>query len=428
MMTSINPKNIATTNNVNYGKITPTTNNLIQRNNYGMEKEGMDKLNFNPNYNMANQNYSFQRNDNINDLSNLNKKNNVNLNSGLQGIKNYSTPILNEGMSNQNNYKRSMDFYDKNQQNLMNQNKMETKNIQRLNDNDYMDEIEKLKMEIANLKKNNEFLNNQLMEEKRKNQQIQNSKGMEENSILGEIAQCIQVSSVDEILPKLNEIINFLNNNINNISKNNNKDNGNKIRDELISKLQNLYLSLTGSNEKKEEISIKILWRWIKHLINTVKQLALEKEKNIEIYQNMHEIDEYKEYCEELMGGFNLQTLDELKMFIDDLLKQNNLIKETELPDQKGNIGMGPNPMNQRKDFQLGQNYQEEEENDEGEEMVEGEMEGDGEEGGEGEIEGDVEGEGEGEEEGIDENNNELEQYDNEIMQQKMNMQNNRGQ
>lgn len=109
------------------------------------------------------------------------------------------------------------------------------------------------------------------------------------------------------------------------MNKNNNQDSENKIRDELISKLQNLYLSLTGSSEKKEEITIKILWRWIKHLINTVKQLALEKEKNIEIYQNIQEIDDCKEYCEELISEFNLQSLDELKMFIDNLLKQSNL-------------------------------------------------------------------------------------------------------
>ena len=43
--------------------------------------------------------------------------------------------------------------------------------------------------------------------------------------------------------------------------------------------MKNLYLSLTGIKQKKEEITIQILCRWIKHLINTVKQLALEKEK-----------------------------------------------------------------------------------------------------------------------------------------------------
>ena len=42
------------------------------------------------------------------------------------------------------------------------------------------------------------------------------------NSILAEISHCLQVSSFEEILPKLNEIINYLNNNVNsNALKNN---------------------------------------------------------------------------------------------------------------------------------------------------------------------------------------------------------------
>ena len=102
--------------------------------------------------------------------------------------------------------------------------------------------------------------------------------------------------------------------------------------------MQNLYLSLTGSNEKKEEITIQILWRWIKHLINTVKQLALEKEKNLKIFQNMQEIDEYKEYCKELISDFDLQSLNELKIFINNLLKQNNIIKENENQDNQQEI------------------------------------------------------------------------------------------
>ena len=269
------------------------------------------------------------------------------------------------------------------------------------NDEFYLSEIDKLKKEIDNLKKNNEYLNNQLKEEQKKNEQlfsIQKAKDEGENSILSEISHCLQVSSFEEILPKLNEIINYLNNNIINISYKKNQDSNNKIRDELISKMQNLYLSLTGSNEKKEEITIKILWRWIKHLINTVKQLALEKEKNIEIYQNMQEIDECKEYCEELITEFNLQSLDELKMFIDNLLKQSNIniMKGNENQQELRNIPMGRQGQMIQQQFQP-QNYQQEEENEDGEGEAEGEVEG--------EVEQEAEGEGEGEEE-MDENEN----------------------
>ncbi len=461
MMTSINPKNV-NINNIqsNERNIIPSTgNSLFQRNNFGIEKEGINdeignnikfktnsNINYNLNYNNDNQlklnclrnakspeikndnmikninNDYMQANTNINISNNLNnlnynnQNNSINLNLGLQAKKNYSTPILNEAgqVTNQEiNYNKPFNLLDRNQDNKNTFNLAQPQNLTQNknagNDNYYLAEMEKLKKEINNLKKNNEYLNNQLKEEQRKNEQlfsIQKAKDENENSILSEISVCLQVSSFDEILPKLNEIINYLNNNVNNNTVNNNKqDKDNKIRDELISKLQNLYLSLTGSNEKKEEITIKILWRWIKHLINTVKQLALEKEKNIEFYQNNQEIEDYKDYCEELISEFNLQSLDELKMFIDNLLKQSNIniMKGNENQQELRNIPMGRQGQMIQQQFPP-QNYQQEEDNEEG--------------GGEAEgmVEGEVEQEGEGEEE-MDENENidpNQQQYENE--------------
>jgi len=206
-----------------------------------------------------------------------------------------------------------------------------------------------------------------------------------------------------------------LNNNVNtNSTKNKNQDGNNKIRDELISKLQNLYLSLTGSDEKKEEVTIKILWRWIKHLINTVKQLALEKEKNIEINQNNQDIDECKEFCEDLISELNLQNLDELKMLIGNLLNQNNNIPNN--PPRMRNVEMAQNIA--RPQFQpkgQAQIYQQEEENEE----MEGEGEGEGEEG----IDEGDENEVENENDNMDPNQ---QQYENEYEEQiQMNEQNN---
>jgi hypothetical protein len=351
-----------------------------------------------------------------NNLNYNNQNNSINLNLGLQNKKNYSTPILNEApntnISNQEkvDYNKQMDLYERNVQNnknLMNMNQQIPQNPE--NNELYLSEIDQLKKEINDLKKNNEFLQVQLKEEQRKNEQlfsIQKAKDENENSILAEIAHCLQVASFDEILPKLNEIINYLNNNVNsNAIKNKNRDPNDKIKDELISKLQNLYLSLTGSDEKKEEVTIKILWRWIKHLINTVKQLALEKEKNIEINQNNQDIDECKEFCEDLISELNLQNLDELKAFIGDLLNQNS---NNFQPDQK-QMNMG------RQQYQVqgqSQNYPQEGENEE----VEGE---------EGIDEGD---ENEVENDNMDpnqqqqyENENEYEE-NNEMMEQQNNM------
>jgi hypothetical protein len=460
MMTSINPKKPGLGNiNSNKEEIIPNTvNSLFQRNNYGLEKEGYNdgrmennmkfKTNSNINFNMNDNNYNqpqlnsakilnnneinsenqfkntndankISTNNNLLNLNYNNQNNSINLNLGLQGKKNYSTPILNASPDgNQDmNYNKSFDIQERNQpiKNIVNLNPPQNLNKNRNEGNDeyYLAEIEKLKKEINILKSNNDYLNNQLKEEQRKNEQlfsIQKAKDENENSILSEISHCLQVSSFEEILPKLNEIINYLNNNVNN--KNSNQDSNNKIRDELISKMQNLYLSLTGNNEKKEEITIKTLWRWIKHLINTVKQLAIEKEKNIEIYQNMQELDDCKEYCEELISEFNLQSLDELKMFIDNLLKQSNInINQGNENQQQEirNIPMRQMPMGQQQ-FQM-QNYQEDE-NDEGE--------------AEGEVEGEAEGEEEADEnENMDPNQQQYEnenEYDenNEMMQQQM--------
>ena len=248
MMTSINPKNVNLNNNMrsNEGDINPSTaNSLFQRNNLGIEKEGMNdvsgnnmkfKTNSNINFNMNDKNYnpsqgnSFKNlanqdmnidnnylklnNNNLsNNANNLNyntQNNSINLNLGLQAKKNYSTPILNEGgemsMKQQMNYNKQMDMFDRNQPN---KNMMNYGQNQGAGNDFYLAEIEKLKSEINNLKKNNDYLSSQLKEEQRKNEQlfsIQKAKEENENSILSEISHCLQVSSFEEILPKLNEI------------------------------------------------------------------------------------------------------------------------------------------------------------------------------------------------------------------------------
>ena len=113
---------------------------------------------------------------------------------------------------------------------------------------------------------------------------------------------------------------------INYLNKYNNDENS-KIKEDLIMKLKSLYIATTDSKENKDDISIQDLWRWIKHLINNVKQLSVEKEKNEEIYKkNNYEI--YKKYCEKLIDEFGLNSFDELKFFINDLLTKNNINKK----------------------------------------------------------------------------------------------------
>lgn len=433
MMTSINPKNVNLNNmRQNEPDIAPNQiNNLFQRNNYLTDKRNLrsnegnnNNLDFNQNLpNNMYKNITSPENMNMNNLNYNTQNNSINLNLGLQNKKNYSTPILNEAQNIQNNiqnrekpeYNNSMDLYERNNKNILNVNQIQNQQNNEL----YLREIDRLKKEIDDLKKTNEILGSQLKEEQRKNEQlfsIQKAKDENENSILAEISHCLQVSSFEEILPKLNEIINYLNNNVNSNSlKNNNQDGNKKIRDELISKLQGLYLSLTGSNEKKEEVTIKILWRWIKHLINTVKQLALEKEKNIAYYENVQESDECKEFCEELISELNLQSLAELKMLINNLLNQNqndnfNQPKMRNAAIEQNAIRQQYQPKGQGKNYPL-----QEEENEE----IEGNGEEGIDEGDENEVENENDNMDPNQEQYENENENEYED-NNEMMEQQM--------
>ena len=210
----------------------------------------------------------------------------------------------------------------KNSSKLYRQKMFNDKNDYTSSINKYQSEINKLKKEIESLENSNDILSNQLKEEEKRNEElniIKNEKEENDNSILLDISHCLQVNSFDEILPKLTEMINYLN-------KYNNDENS-KIKEDLISKLKSLYIATNDIKESKDNISIQDLWRWIKQLINNVKQLSIEKEKNEEIYkQNNYEV--YKNYCEKLIKEFGLNSFDELKFFINDLLTKNNLNKK----------------------------------------------------------------------------------------------------
>ena len=68
------------------------------------------------------------------------------------------------------------------------------------------------------------------------------------------------------------------------------------------------------------------MWRWIKQLIEEVNELSIEKEKCEEIY-NRNNNDIYKIFCEKLIREFGLNSFDELKFFINDLMAKNDLNK-----------------------------------------------------------------------------------------------------
>ena len=216
-------------------------------------------------------------------------------------------------------------------------------------------EIEKIKKEILILENKNNILLNKLKEEKNKNisltsfnndenENIPND--IELNNILTDISNYLSVNSFDEIVPKLKEMVEYLNINI---YENHEK---NKIRNELIIKLQDLYISSNKINEKKEKVSIKVLWRWIKNLINNYKSLLIEKNKKEEIYQNLKEKDDfYKECCDELMNKYKVNNLEELNKFIEELIKRNNMNKKR--VQQLKKILVNDNNNNQKQNFKI---------------------------------------------------------------------------
>ena len=292
---------------------------IIKKNKFIREKEKYEMIYSNINHN-----------NNISDDDNNEEKNKISIEENSNGKNEKSdTGDLEDDDQKENIYLNNNNFGNNSPHFKKNNNKKLMTKILDLNKNEYdepkilyEDEINRLKQEIAILENDNDFLSNQLIEEEKKNEEllaIKNEKEENDNSILSDISHCLQVNSFDEILPKLTEMINYL-------TKYNN-DKASKIKEDTISKLKSLYIITNDSKEKKENISIQDLWRWIKQLIEEVNELSIEKEKCEEIY-NRNNNDIYKIFCEKLIREFGLNSFDELKFFINDLMAKNDLNKK----------------------------------------------------------------------------------------------------
>ena len=188
----------------------------------------------------------------------------------------------------------------------------------------YQNEISKLKEEIKNLEEENEILETEITEEEQKNYYLQSNKFIKDKNdeeIILKITNYLNLDNKEKIIPQLKEMINYIEKNYDSIEFPNKEA---KLRDELIEKLEGLYITLTG-NKNFENIEINIIWKWIKHLINVLEELNEERENNIKIYQQINENDEYKNFCSELLNEFNLNSIDNLKDYINSLLMENNI-------------------------------------------------------------------------------------------------------
>ena len=172
----------------------------------------------------------------------------------------------------------------------------------------YQEEIARLKAKNITLKHQNQILLNEL------NKSQMNKKNSKEEESIQELLNYLGIASKEEIIPRLQEIIN--------------SNNETALRDEFISKLNMLFIELTGKNTNNNNVNIKELWSKIKQMINTIKDLLIEKEKNDRIKVTQKENNLYQEYCTELITRYNLNSIFELKQFINSLLLKNTINKK----------------------------------------------------------------------------------------------------
>ena len=179
--------------------------------------------------------------------------------------------------------------------------------------------INKIQQEIDNIKEKNELLLNNLIKEKDRNISLKSCE-TDIEQILLEISKYIEVNNYDEIPNKLSEMINYLadNNNIKEINAKN----------EFIINLRELYKKY-NIEEKNEKISIKILWTWIKYLINNNKKIKNEIDENTILLQNIEKKNIfYKNNCEEIMNIYELKNISQLDEFIKRLINKSNVYRK----------------------------------------------------------------------------------------------------
>ena len=179
--------------------------------------------------------------------------------------------------------------------------------------------INKIQQEIDNIKEKNELLLNNLIKEKDRNISLKSCE-TDIEQILLEISKYLEVNNYEEIPNKLSEMINYLADN-NNIKEINSKN-------EFIINLRELYKKY-NIEEKNEKISIKILWTWIKYLINNNKKIKNEIDENTILLQNIEKKNIfYKNNCEEIMNIYELKNISQLDGFIKRLINKSNVYRK----------------------------------------------------------------------------------------------------
>lgn len=185
---------------------------------------------------------------------------------------------------------------------------------------EYELEIQRLKKQYNSLKFRNKFLLTKL------DDLIKSNTLLEED---------INTNILDKY--GINEIINdysFSNNNLNSFEKINEiymicEDLN--LKNELINGLKTLYILKNNEFQigKNEELNIKVIWRWIKNLIENIKNTN-EEVNNFKIgLEHLKEEKQiFKDFCLDLMEKFNIEDIEELKNQINSLIINRNIEKK----------------------------------------------------------------------------------------------------
>ena len=185
---------------------------------------------------------------------------------------------------------------------------------------EYELEIQRLKKQYNSLKFRNKFLLTKL------DDLIKSNTLLEED---------INTNILDKY--GINELINdysFSNNNLNSFEKINEiymicEDLN--LKNELINGLKTLYILKNNEFQigKNEELNIKIIWRWIKNLIENIKNTN-EEVNNLKIgLEHLKEEKQiFKDFCLDLMEKFNIEDIEELKNQINSLIINRNIEKK----------------------------------------------------------------------------------------------------
>ena len=186
----------------------------------------------------------------------------------------------------------------------------------------YQTEIDNLKATIASLEEDKKTLNKQLKDQKKEKEKLKEEiiKANQTNrEILSKIMEYFSVSSPKELLSTLESIVSYVNNP------------QSKLKKELIAKMSNLYLTLAHPEleAKGEKVEVDVLWKWVKHLVDTYTKLMRDRERNLERLNEVQGVgDMYYQCFEEICQEFGLSSIEEIKAFIFELLSVNNINKK----------------------------------------------------------------------------------------------------